>query len=562
MSMNRSGADALLESLEQVGCRVLFGLPGTTVAPLIDRLLAYPSIRYVLTKHESCAVALADGYARVTQAPAVVSLYMVVGLANAISMIYNAHKARVPLVIIASQQDLALRLGTETVVDGDQLHLVSGVSRYTAEVVLADRVGEHFIRAYKQAAGPIIPGPSVLSIPRDALLADVQVAPASLRGFTLDARVAPVLELLERAAELICRAERPLLISGSQVASHGAITEMVALAELLGAPVAFEHFFNDRLGFPRSHPCSIGQFRASSAWVAGADVVVAAGCRLHHELSVPERPRIPTSAKVIQLNIEPEQLAMKHPVDVPLLADARSGLRGLRRAIEPRLGPLEQTRIELRRAQLLESTQRERRRLEESARTGWDDVPFKPWRVIRELDELAGDSARFVLELSSNMGCFYEYFGFRRPELVHSSSGCALGWGIGAAAGMKLADPDTPVIACVGDGALLFGLQTLWTVSNYAIAIVVVVFNNRGYHSTRLHTERLGGLSQQTGRYAGGDMSDDPTDCATLARGFGIRAERVTDASSLRPTLERALRAREPFLVDVPIDRITFPPMG
>src|SRR6476646_2143971 len=156
--VTRSGADALLSTLERQGCRVLLGLPGTTVSPLLDRLLAYPSIKYVLAKHEGAAVAMADGYARVTGSPAIVSLYMIVGLANAISMIYNAHKARVPMVVMASQQDLALRLGTETVVDGDQLHLVQGLTRYAAEVALADRLAEHFVRAYKQASGPLVPG--------------------------------------------------------------------------------------------------------------------------------------------------------------------------------------------------------------------------------------------------------------------------------------------------------------------------------------------------------------------------------------------------------------------
>src|SRR5690349_10327766 len=99
MPLKRSGADVLLDLLHQAGCRHLFGLPGTTVSPLLDRLLAHPDIEYVLTKHESAAVAMAEGYARVTGAPAFASLYKAVGLANAVSMLYNAHKSRVPLVV-------------------------------------------------------------------------------------------------------------------------------------------------------------------------------------------------------------------------------------------------------------------------------------------------------------------------------------------------------------------------------------------------------------------------------------------------------------------------------
>jgi benzoylformate decarboxylase len=560
--MRRSGADALLQAIEGVGCRYLFGLPGTTVSPLLDRLLEYPRIEYVLTKHESAAIAMAEGYARVTGQPAVVSLYMVVGLANAISMIYNAHKARVPLVVLVSQQDLALRLGSETVVDGDQLHLVQGITRHAAEVPLADRLGEQFVRAHKQAAGPLFPGPTLLSIPRDVLLAETTAPTPEVEGFRLSSQVEPPAEAVGRAAELLVRAEHPLVISGSQVASHGAIGDLTELAELLALPVTYEHFFNDRISFPRQHWCSLGQFRATSPWVSEADAVLAIGCRLHHELNVLERPRVPRAAKIIQVNLEPEQLAMKHPTELALLGDARSTVRALRRAVAERLGPSDRPRLEARRARLAEHWQRARQSLEDAVWVGWDDFPMKPWRVIRELDEEAGHQARIVTELSANTGCFYEFFGFRRPELTHSSSGCALGWGIGAAAGMKMAEPDVLTIACVGDGAFLFGVQTLWTLANYHIPVVVVVFNNGGYYSTRLHTERLGGLTQRTGRYVGGDMTDDPTDCARIAEGFGVRGERVREPSAFRPALRRALESNQPYVIDVLVQRVDFRPMG
>lgn len=551
----RTGADVLLQALAAAGCKHLFGLPGTTVAPLLDRLLAHPGIEYVLTKHESVAVAMAEGYARVTRAPAFASVYMAVGLANAVSMLYNAHKSRVPLVLLASQQDLALRLGTETVVDGDQLHLVHGIVRYAAEVVRADRLEEHFVRAWKQASGPLVPGPSFLSVPSDVLSAETSVPPLPLDGFRVPLGVEAPAARWEEAAGLLARAERPVIIAGSQVASFEGVSELVELSEAFQLPVSYEYFFNDRLGFPRQHGCCIGPFRSESPWLAHADVVLALGCRLHHELNVPARPRLPTSARVIQVNVEPEQLALKHPAELALLSDPSSAARALRAALLRCADASLQARVEARRTALLEHSRRERDRLDVCAQARWNDWPLSPWRVVRELDEVADGRARVVVELSSNTNCFYEFSRLSRPELVHASSGCALGWAIAAAAGMKLGDPSTPTLACVGDGAFLFGVQTLWTLANYDIPVVVVVFNNGGYYSTRLFTERLGGLSADSGCYAGGDMPGDPTDCARIAAGFGVGGERVTAPSDLSAALRRGLAAQRPYVIDVPVTR-------
>ena len=562
MAENCSGADALLQSIRDAGCRFLFGLPGTTVSPVLDRLLAYPEIQYVLTKHETAAVAMAEGHARVTGVPAVVSLYMVVGLANAISMMYNAYKSRTPMVVLASQQDRALRLGTETVVDGDQIHLVKGITRYAAEVPSADRLAEHFVRAYKQAAGPLAPGPTFLSVPRDVLLSETKAEVPSIRGFQLAPRIEPPSDQVERAAELLARADRPLIIAGSPVAAFDAVSDLMSVAEALACPVTDEYFISDRISFPRRHPCSIGQFRASSPWVSEADVVLAIGCRLHHELNVRSTPRIAPGTKVIQIHLEPEQLAIKYPAEVALLGDPRSSLRALRRAVERCLRPSDASRLEARRERLAARADEERRSLDAMLCETTDGPLLKPWHVVRDIDEIAGRDARVVTELSSNTGCFYDFFQFRRPELAHGSSGCALGWGIGAAAGMKLAAPATPTIACVGDGAFLFGVQTLWTLANYRIPVVIVVFNNGGYYSTYLHTRELGGLTRQTGRYAGGDMANDPTDCSIIARGFGVQAKRIADPTEFRSAFQRALETNEPYVLDVPIDRLGHRPMG
>lgn len=552
MTERLSGAESLLRVLVSAGTRHVFGLPGVTSARILDQLVVHPELQYILGKHEGPVVAMADGYAKITGRPAVACLYGIAGVGNAISLLYDTHKDRTPLVVIASQQDQGLRLGTESVVEGDVVPLVQQFTRYATEVNRVDRIADSVARAFKTAAAPPAPGPTLVSVPMNLLGEDCDVEVPDVSRLTVSTTMLGDPAQLEHAIHLLAHAKHPLILGGSQVTRHGAVAELVELAELLAAPVAYENFYNDRLCIPASHECALGDFYPTHPDVQAADVVLGVGCRLHHQVHRAPEPLLPRSAKLVHVNLEPELIGMTTAVDAAIVADPRSALRALIAGVR---GQLDSTVVERRRAERRERNAAQRAAVTRWGRQGWDDAPIKSWRIVQELDEVVGAEAVFVAELTSYQRIITRFLQRVRPERFFADTGGCLGWGLGAAAGMKLARPESPVVCCVGDGAFLFGLQALWSIANYAIPTVTIVFNNGGYFSTRRHTENLRRHTIETGTYVAGDMADDPTDCAKIAEGFGIWGRRIDRPEAFRPALEEALASGRPAVLDVRVSR-------
>jgi benzoylformate decarboxylase len=556
-----SGAEAMLRTAESAGVEHVFGLPGTSVAKFLDELTAHPNLRYVLGKHEGPTIAMADGYARITGRTAFVNLYMVGGAMNALAMLYDAHKTRTPLVVTIGQQEQSLQHGSDTVMEGEILPLVQQISRYSVEVTRVERLAEDVARAFKFAAAPPMPGPTVVSVPMNLM---EEIAPSEIPDVSkrlISTRMVGDLTQFERAVDLLLAAERPLIVSGGQVTRHDGIGELVDLAELLGMPVAFENHFNDRISFPPWHACSIGDLNPSHANVRRADVVLAVGSRVHHELHRAHEPLLPPTAKLIQLNLEPRAIGLRFPVDAALIADPKSGLRLLGDMVRKRISRSQvsaaATRLEILAAQHTSV----RKLVDAQAAAGLDQQPINPWHLIRTLDAVAGEDAIIVSELSTSQRTMMRFYGFRKPENFYADTGCALGWGLGASVGMKIGCPDKTVICCVGDGAFLFGMQALWTIANYRIPTITVVFNNGGYFSTRSYTESIGGLTTAAANnYVGGDMPNDPTHIAKIAEAFGIWSRRVERPKDLLPTLEQAMALGAPAVVEVMISRFKITP--
>jgi benzoylformate decarboxylase len=253
------------------------------------------------------------------------------------------------------------------------------------------------------------------------------------------------------------------------------------------------------------------------------------------------------------MNAEPFQLGLRTRCDIGIAADCKLGLAALIDAFDS--STKRPPAVEERAQELSREARSTRDKQEKLLQADRDAFPMHSWRVVRDLYEVAGDSATLVSELNTYQRVPTRFYPFSSLPNYVADVGTALGWGMGAAAGVSLARDRAPVIACLGDGAFLFGLQSLWTIANYQLPVIVVVFNNGGYYSTQLFTERLRGTTYETGRYAGGNLADDPTDIATLAAGFGIRGVRIGHPDELQSAFRAALESREPTVIDVPVTR-------
>ena len=257
-----SGKRAFLDLLKQEGVTVMFGNPGTTELPLMDAFAVEHDIRYILGLQEAALMAMADGYAQASGNLAVLNLHVAPGLGNAMGMLYDAMKANAPVLVTAGQQDLEY-IVTEPVLTADLATLARPFVKWAAEVHRLEDLPRYVHRAVKTALAPPT-GPVFLALPGDILKTDADID--LLEPTRVAPRVRGDADAVAAAAEMLAKAERPVIIAGDAVAQSRAHKELAALAEAIGAPVYVE-FIPNTASFPASHPLYRGSMTRSQAGV-------------------------------------------------------------------------------------------------------------------------------------------------------------------------------------------------------------------------------------------------------------------------------------------------------
>jgi benzoylformate decarboxylase len=549
-----SGKRAFLEILKQEGVEYLFGNPGTTELPLMDGLVEEPALTYVLGLQEAAVVAMADGYAQASGKLGVVSVHVAPGLGNALGMLYDAQKAGAPLLVTAGQHDQSFNV-TEPILWADLPPIARPFVKWSAEVRRLEDLPRLVRRAAKTALAPPS-GPVFLSLPADVLQAEGAV---ELGAAT---RVAPRIrgdrEAVEAAGATLARAERPLILAGDAVAQSDAHAELVQVAEALGAPVYAEGVANTA-SFPSSHPL----FRGALARVASAvrqllldaDVLFSVGGDLL-TLSLPfDVDPMPPGLEVIHLDIDPWELGKNYPTGVAILGDPKATLPEILAAIEARMTP---ARRQQARERLLANRAAKKRQVEElrtRARAEAQRTPITPLALMSAVADALPSEAVVVDESISSGGGLRVLLRSDDPRSFYGLRGGGIGWGLPAAIGVKLALPDRPVVALVGDGSAMYTCQALWTAAHYRVDVVFVLLNNASYRILKQRIHALKGFAAQADRFIAMDLDDPRIDFVRLAESLGVRAERIEKTADVGPAVGRALATRGPTLLDVELDR-------
>ncbi len=248
-----NASEAMLEILAESGVRYLFGNPGTTELPLSDALVDHPRIKYILGLQEVPVVAMADGFAQASGLPSVVNVHISCGLGNAMGMLYNAYRAGTPMILTAGQQDRRLKF-EEPILWSDMVSVAKPWTKWAVEVERAADLPLALRRAVQTALMPPT-GPVFLSIPIDVQREEGNFDLTPPRP--INPRVRPPVDELKKAAEILAKAKNPGILAGSRVLEANAVSELVELAEALGAPVMAESgTTHGRLAFPCTHPLS------------------------------------------------------------------------------------------------------------------------------------------------------------------------------------------------------------------------------------------------------------------------------------------------------------------
>jgi len=552
----RTASQAYLEVAAAHGVEYIFGLPGTSGQEFIGTIADQEKIRFILALHETCVVSMADGHARVTGRPSLAQLSTLPGTANSVGALYDAHRDRSPVVVTSTTVDTRIA-GRDSHTEGkDLVELTKQFTKWSCEVHRSDRIPEILNRAFKVAATPPT-GPVYLSLPSNLLGESVAVKnPDAARS-----RIIPYMpgdpEALREAARMLAESKRPLIVAGSGIARASANEELIRLAELVAAPVVMEPRYSF-LSFPTTHPYSfqIAERQPSfdlPVW-GEPDLILAIGCRLIREYRYLPEPVIKPETRCIHIEEDPWEIGKVFPVDLGIVADARSALRSLLETFPVK----SDDRRKMARVECLKKAKEEvNAELETRAQNGWDETPINTARLVRTLDKLLDPDALIVNESPTSKDILMANLQFtpRRSYFSNSSAG-HLGWGLGAAIGAKLASPNRRVVACLGDGSCMFGIQGLWTMAKYRVPLIVIVFNNRAYMAVK---NQFRGTDERIKIAAemGAELVGPELNFARIADSFGIFGQRVEEPGQIEPALKRALDQSGPALVDVVIGQNT-----
>ncbi|HEY6999564.1 MAG TPA: thiamine pyrophosphate-binding protein [Candidatus Binatia bacterium] len=557
MPQEKIASQAYLEVAAAHGVEYVFGLPGTSGQEFIGTIADQEKIRFILALHETCVVSMADGHARVTGRPQLAQVSTLPGSCNAVGALYDAYRDRSPVIVTSTNVDTRIA-GRDSHTEGkDLVEMTKQFTKWSAEVHRADRIPEFLNRAFKVAATSPT-GPVYLALPSNLLGESISVENPVAERSRVIPRIGADPEALEEAAKLLAAAKRPVIVAGSGIAKSGATEELIKFAETVGAPVVMEPRYSF-LSFPTDHPQSfqIAERQPSfnlPVW-GEPDLLFAIGCRLIREYRYLPDPVIKDATRCIHIEEDPWEIGKVFPVDVGIIADAQSALRALLE-IYPRVAPDANGRNE--RLALINNAQQQIKvELENRTRQGWDATPINTARLVRTMDRLIEKDALIVNESPTSKDILMANFRFSKGRAYFSnSSGGYLGWGLGAAIGAKLASPRRRVVACLGDGCAMFGLQGLWTLAKYRVPLTVVVFNNRAYMAVknqfRGSEERVRLAAEMGAEITGPDLN-----FARLAETFGIYGQRVEQPDAIEPALKRALEQNGPALVDVVIAQNT-----
>jgi len=535
--------DAMLHILREEGVTRVFGNPGTSELPFTDALAEVDDIDYVLGVHEGSVVAMADGYARATGRTAFVSLHIAAGLANGLVGLLNASRSRTPLVVTAGQQDRR-HLASDPMLSGDLVGIAAAAVKQTFDVQHAHDLPIMLRRAFAAARRPPA-GPVFLSIPMDLLAEDVDV---DVPERSVLAPQGPATSL-GSASQLLVSARNPAIVAGDGVGRDGAVAELVRVAEAIGATV-YHQPMNDGVDFPGSHPLHGGMLAPTNQAIRdrldGHDVVFIVGTHAfmaHHY--TPVSP-IPDGTAVVQLDSDPAEIGRNFAVRLGLCGGIRSTLAALVPLLCSPLAAARTAAAGALAAARWDAVQRK-------ALAGYGRAPLDPLVAAHAVVAGLPQDAVVVEEAITTGVLLRDVLRQDLPGSYVHTVGGGLGWGIGAAIGRQMGDAHRPVVAVLGDGCAMFGLQGLWAAARYEVPVTFVVMNNGEYRTLKETLDNWDSRSTRAGNYVGLDLGSPALDFTRAAGFFGIESVRVTDADHLVEVVAKSTRSSTPLLVDVPI---------
>ena len=551
-----NGAMFIAECLRQEGVTKVFGQCGHTNYALIDACHKI-GIEYVSFRHEQQAAHAADAYFRVSHKLAVLNVHLSPGLTNALTGVATAAADGTPMVVLAGntpsynharEPHQGVRLHADASQGDIYRPICKRVWRVDDAKFLADVMPRALNLAQTGKTGAVL-----IDIPMDVFAGKVDASPRTIARRPGHWRVAAPESGVAEAARLLAAASRPVIFAGNGVALSEASGELKALAELLGAPVATT--LMGKGVFPENHPLALGTTgiwgtRAANATTLEADVILAVGTAFGEADCSSWHPKhtfsIPPS-RVIQIDIDPQEVGKIYPVDIGLVGDAKVTLQALVDRLGKNARPAAARSAQ---AEIVERRMRDwRAELKETQEDG--GKPIHPARLLKELSKAAPEDVIFVTDVGWNKnGAGQQLQSVRTASFITSGGFATMGFSPAAAIGAKMGAPDRKVIGLVGDGGLMSVVGALATAVELDIPVLWVLFNNFCY-STILSVGSTYFGNKYGTEFTRPDGTPYNPDFMLLAKSFGIESALVEEPDALPGALEKAMGAKVPYLLEV-----------
>ena len=543
----KSGADILIEALCDLGVEVVFGYPGGAVLPIYDALFQQKRIRHILVRHEQAATHAAEGYARSTGKPGVVLVTSGPGATNAVTGIADALMDSIPMVVITGQVPTTL-IGTDAFQEADTVGITRHVTKHNYLVKDPARLGATVHEAFHIATSGR-PGPVVIDIPKDVQVATAKYTkPGPIQHKTYRPQVKAEPSLIEAAVDMIAAAERPILYTGGGIINSGpgASQLLRELARITGAPVT-----STLMGLgamPASSPQWLGMLGMHGTFEANmamnkADLVICLGARFDDRVTGRLDAFSPGSRK-IHVDIDRSSVNKVVRVDLPIIADCGHAIEDMVRVWKSRQYP---------KPDLAEWW----RRIDGWRASKCLDFPevgdaIMPQRAIRALWEATRDKAPIIsTEVGQHQMWAAQHFDFESPNKWLTSGGLGtMGYGLPAAIGAQLGNPNSLCIDIAGEASIQMNIQELATATQYRLPVKVFILNNEYMGMVRQWQELT-----YSSRYAE-SYSESLPDFVKLAEAYDWKGIRIDTLGELDDGIAAMLAHDGPVMVDCRVAKL------
>ncbi len=537
--MLKTGSDIIIECLLEQGVDTVFGYPGGAVLNIYDSLYMYSDkIRHVITAHEQAACHAADGYSRTTGRTGVVIATSGPGATNLVTGIATAYMDSIPLVAITGNVPTSL-LGLDSFQEVDICGITMPIVKHNYIVKditkLADTIREAFYIANSGRKGPVL-----IDVPKDITIGKTEYEPKEPKKI-VNHNPEEINAQIDEAIEVIKNAKRPYIYAGGGVVSCNAVEEMDEFVTKVNAPVslslmgqcAFDNTRDEYLGMLGMHGT-----KASAMALNKCDVMIVLGSRFSDRV-ICNPNTFASDTKIIHIEIDPAEIDKNIVVNYSVAGD-----------IEYILAKMNEKLPQLDHSEWMNEVMGWKKQYALKMIPIESDDEVLPQDVLEELDRLTNGSAIITTEVGQHQMWAAQYYNFKKQRHFASSGGLGtMGYGLGAAIGSKVGNPDETVINIAGDGSFFMNLNELSTLAKHKIPVIELVFEN----------DVLGMVRQWQRLFYGKRFSQTDiergTDLMKLAEAFGIEGVRITKKDEIKAGLEKALSCGRPCLIDVVINK-------